>query len=242
MDKENKEDFSFGRSCDLKVPVTFRMSVWFNKVVSLVLTQSQFSARGRASPSTFHRAYRKARTALPRGSISVRPAAAIPPIAADGLFSTLSDLYVTCQLLADNKPLTIPFRTSYKAFKNTYTSVSCGTRLVCVGVFMDCLVRWNEWITLPIRYCDLPLSSQITFTVWDVAGPRAAVPAGGTTFRLFSKKWCVVTLGFVLLHLTLIHDSRCWKDIEEGKTPNVIMAQQGSRWEFGNRDAEQIGD
>jgi hypothetical protein len=27
MDKENKEDFSFGRSCDLKVPVTFRMSV-----------------------------------------------------------------------------------------------------------------------------------------------------------------------------------------------------------------------
>ena len=27
MDKDNKEDFSFGRSCDLKVPVTFRMSV-----------------------------------------------------------------------------------------------------------------------------------------------------------------------------------------------------------------------
>ena len=47
-------------------------------------------------------------------------------------------------------------------------------------------------MTLPIRYCDLPLSSQITFTVWDIAGPRAAVPVGGTTFRLFSKKWCVV--------------------------------------------------
>lgn len=27
MDKDNKEDFSFGRSCDLKVLVTFRMSV-----------------------------------------------------------------------------------------------------------------------------------------------------------------------------------------------------------------------
>jgi len=36
--------------------------------------------------------------------------------------SGLSDLFVMCQLIADNKPLTIPFRTSYKAFKNSYTS------------------------------------------------------------------------------------------------------------------------
>ncbi|KAL5485774.1 VPS34 [Sanghuangporus weigelae] len=79
-----------------------------------------------------------------------------------------SDLYVTCQLVADNKPLTIPFRTAFKAFKNSY--------------------MWNEWITLPIRYCDLPLSSQITFTVWDIEGPRSAAPVGGTTFRLFGKK------------------------------------------------------
>ncbi|KAE9384824.1 kinase-like protein [Gymnopus androsaceus JB14] len=48
---------------------------------------------------------------------------------------------------------------------------------------------WNKWITFPIHYCDLPLSAQITFTVRDIAGPRAAVPVGGTTFRLFSKKW-----------------------------------------------------
>ncbi|KAJ4480107.1 atypical/PIKK/PI3K protein kinase [Lentinula aciculospora] len=83
--------------------------------------------------------------------------------------STLSDLYVICQLIADNKPLTIPFRTSFKAFKNAYI--------------------WNEWITFPIRYCDLPLTSQITFTVWDIAGPRSAAPVGGATFRLFGKKW-----------------------------------------------------
>ncbi|KIY68853.1 atypical PIKK PI3K protein kinase, partial [Cylindrobasidium torrendii FP15055 ss-10] len=82
---------------------------------------------------------------------------------------TLSDLYVTCQLVADNKPLTIPFRTSFKAFKSSYT--------------------WNEWITLPIRYCDLPMNAQITFTVWDIAGPRNAVPVGGSTFRMFGKKW-----------------------------------------------------
>ncbi|KAJ3752802.1 hypothetical protein EV360DRAFT_88396, partial [Lentinula raphanica] len=80
-----------------------------------------------------------------------------------------NDLYVICQLIADNKPLTIPFRTSFKAFKNAYI--------------------WNEWITFPIRYCDLPLSAQITFTIWDIAGPRSAAPVGGTTFRLFGKKW-----------------------------------------------------
>ncbi|KIM33617.1 hypothetical protein M408DRAFT_157762 [Serendipita vermifera MAFF 305830] len=81
---------------------------------------------------------------------------------------TLSDLYVTCQLVADNKPLTAPYRTSFKAFKNGYT--------------------WNEWVTFPINYCDVPLSSQITFTVWDIAGPRSATPVGGSTFRLFGKK------------------------------------------------------
>ncbi|KAG8993706.1 Phosphatidylinositol (PI) 3-kinase [Tulasnella sp. JGI-2019a] len=81
----------------------------------------------------------------------------------------LSDLYVTCQLVADNKPLTIPYRTAFKAFKSTYT--------------------WNEWITFPVKYCDLPLNSQITLTVWDIANPRTAVPVGGTTFRMFGKKW-----------------------------------------------------
>ena len=49
-------------------------------------------------------------------------------------------------------------------------------------------IRWNEWITFPIRYCDLPLSSQIAFTVWDISGPRSAIPVGGSTFRLFGKK------------------------------------------------------
>ncbi|KIY42834.1 phosphatidylinositol 3-kinase [Fistulina hepatica ATCC 64428] len=85
--------------------------------------------------------------------------------------STLSDIYVTCQIVADNKPLTIPFRTSFKSFKNSYT--------------------WNKWITFPICYRDLPLSAQITFTVWDIAGTRTASPVGGTTFRMFGKKCCL---------------------------------------------------
>ncbi|KAF8968035.1 kinase-like domain-containing protein [Flammula alnicola] len=136
MDKDNRDDFTFAKLSDLKLPVTFRIS----------------QLEGIRKARSFTELLEK------------------PELRFHGVqSSTLSDLYVTCQLIADNKPLTIPFRTSFKAFKNTYT--------------------WNEWVTLPIRYCDLPLSSQITFTVWDIGGPRAAIPVGGSTFRLFGKKW-----------------------------------------------------
>jgi hypothetical protein len=50
------------------------------------------------------------------------------------------------------------------------------------------LCRWNEWITFPLKYRDLPLNAQITFTVWDIDGPRTSAPVGGTTFRMFGKK------------------------------------------------------
>ncbi|KAJ4493031.1 atypical/PIKK/PI3K protein kinase [Lentinula edodes] len=136
MDKDHRDDFTFARLSDLKVPVTLRIS----------------QLEGTRKPRSFTEVLEN------------------PDLKFHGVqSSTLSDLYVICQLIADNKPLTIPFRTSFKAFKNAYI--------------------WNEWITFPIRYCDLPLSSQITFTVWDIAGPRSAAPVGGTTFRLFGKKW-----------------------------------------------------
>ncbi|KAF9463883.1 atypical/PIKK/PI3K protein kinase [Collybia nuda] len=136
MDKDNRDDFTFAKLADLKVPVTFRIS----------------QLEGIRRPNSFTEVLEN------------------PDLRFHGVQSLIpSDLYVTCQLIADNKPLTIPFRTSHKAFKNTYI--------------------WNEWITLPIRYCDLPLNSHITYTVWDIAGPRAAIPVGGSTFRLFGKKW-----------------------------------------------------
>ena len=48
MDKENKEDFSFGRSCDLKVPVTFRMSVIASHNVVSLCTNSFADLSSRA--------------------------------------------------------------------------------------------------------------------------------------------------------------------------------------------------
>ncbi|GJJ08564.1 hypothetical protein Clacol_002783 [Clathrus columnatus] len=38
----------------------------------------------------------------------------------------LSDLYVACQLFADNKPLTVPYRTAFKSFKTSYITLRRG--------------------------------------------------------------------------------------------------------------------
>lgn len=87
--------------------------------------------------------------------------------------SPISDLYVTAQLWADSKPLTVPVQTAYRCFKHSRT--------------------WNEWLELPITISNLPLSSQLAITVWDVSptggqGARGhAIAFGGTTVSLFEK-------------------------------------------------------
>ncbi|KAG1204363.1 hypothetical protein G6F70_000580 [Rhizopus microsporus] len=113
----------------------------------------------------------------------------------------LPDLYVTVQLFGDNKPLTVPVRTSYKAFKNHWS--------------------WNEWLTLPIKYCDLPASAQFAITVWKANGPRKVQPVGGTTLRVFGKHF-TLRKGKQKLHL--------WPDREaDGKqdtsTPSKIKTK-----------------
>lgn len=83
------------------------------------------------------------------------------------------ELYVTAQIWADSKPLTVPVQTAYKSFKNV--------RL------------WNEWLRLPVTYANLPLSAQLAITVWDLSPAEVtdtnlhAVPFGGTTIPLFDR-------------------------------------------------------
>ncbi|WVQ98732.1 hypothetical protein IAU59_005863 [Kwoniella sp. CBS 9459] len=79
-----------------------------------------------------------------------------------------SDLYVACQLWADGKEYTLPFRTAWKDFPRGYS--------------------WNQTIVLPITYPSLLLSSQVTFTIWDCQGAGKVVPVGGTTMNLFTGK------------------------------------------------------
>ncbi|RBQ69837.1 hypothetical protein VDGD_01875 [Verticillium dahliae] len=87
--------------------------------------------------------------------------------------SSHSDLYVTVQVWAGSKPLTVPVQTAYKSFRTER--------------------RWNEWLTLPIEYSTLPLNSCLAITLWDLspAGGREAqghaIPFGGTTLPLFDR-------------------------------------------------------
>ncbi len=46
---------------------------------------------------------------------------------------------------------------------------------------------WNEWINLPMKYCDLPRNSQLCLTIYECCGPGKYVPVGGTTLPLFGK-------------------------------------------------------
>ncbi|KAF1917519.1 kinase-like domain-containing protein [Ampelomyces quisqualis] len=83
------------------------------------------------------------------------------------------ELYVTVQIWADSKPLTVPVQTAYKPFKKARI--------------------WNEWLPLPVTYANLPASAQLAITVWDLspAEDRDAnlhsVPFGGTTIPLFDR-------------------------------------------------------
>lgn len=124
MDKDNRDDFTFAKLCDIKLPVTFRMCEPFPVLISGWLSKhQQFSAWGCQETALIHRS-----PGRPRAEVPWRPVCVcnyyIPSAVAEGFMTrtrSLSDLYVTCQLVADNKPLTIPFRTSFKAFKNSYS-------------------------------------------------------------------------------------------------------------------------
>jgi phosphatidylinositol 3-kinase len=90
-----------------------------------------------------------------------------------------SELYVTAQIWALSKPWTVPVTTKYKIFKNARS--------------------WNEWLTLPTSYDNLPQDAQLAITVYDLSpagGPRSIlhrVPFGGTTIPLFDGESTLLT-------------------------------------------------
>ncbi|KAL0870296.1 hypothetical protein ABMA27_005319 [Loxostege sticticalis] len=91
-----------------------------------------------------------------------------PMLKFSGLYQEgCSDLYVTCQVLSDGVPLALPITTSYKAFTNRW--------------------NWNEWVTLPVYFSDLPRNAILAMTIYDCAGPGKVMVVGGTTISLFGK-------------------------------------------------------
>ncbi|KAJ3192244.1 Phosphatidylinositol (PI) 3-kinase, partial [Entophlyctis luteolus] len=76
--------------------------------------------------------------------------------------------FIICQVFSDGKLILPPVRTSHQSFSTKEWI-------------------WNEWLSFPIKYKDLSLSSKIAFTIWDVHSPGRAIPIGGSTFSIFDE-------------------------------------------------------
>lgn len=97
-----------------------------------------------------------------------------------------AELFVTCQIFANGKPI----------------GVQCSTTYAC---FPTQSMRWEEWLTFPLKYRDLSHSSHFVFTVWELSHTNVlsddgsgkmlwhtescqqAIPLGGTTMPMFNK-------------------------------------------------------
>jgi hypothetical protein len=121
---ESKDDFTFAKLSDINLPITFRMcETMADLSLSLLSARRSSQLEGTRRPPSHSELLEKPE--LKFHGIALAPYVfrrshcvvyKIPR-------SELSDIYVTCQLVADNKPLTIPFRTAFKAFKNGYMYV-----------------------------------------------------------------------------------------------------------------------
>lgn len=170
------------------------------------------------------------------------------------------DLFITLCLFAENKTLTPVYQTAYKAFRQTKNDQSISFEPIKDSIGEKGLSRdFNELIVFPIRLADLPLSSQITFTVWDAAsieeieaeeakskgekatnenresvrianGQPMAKVLGGTTMRLFGKKGTLKKAS---------HRLYLWKGKEadgsfETSTPSKVDSMTGTEENGGN--------
>lgn len=71
---------------------------------------------------------------------------------------------------------------------------------------------WNEWVTLPVLFSDLPRNAQLALTIYDCVGSCETKPVGGTTISLFGKHG-VFRQGML--------DLKVWPDQEaDGKCPS----------------------
>lgn len=93
-----------------------------------------------------------------------------PMLKYSGLYSASGgkgDLSASLQVWAGGRPLALPVHTAYKHFTSRW--------------------NWNQWVTLPISFSDLPRDAHLCISLYDCAGPGRQIPVGGTTISLFGK-------------------------------------------------------
>lgn len=51
---------------------------------------------------------------------------------------------------------------------------------------------WNEWITLPLRYCDIPRYAVLAFSIHELVSPSEIRTIGSSTISIFAADGFVV--------------------------------------------------
>ncbi|CAK9810048.1 Phosphatidylinositol 3-kinase catalytic subunit type 3 [Anthophora quadrimaculata] len=111
------------------------------------------------------------------------------------------DLAASLQVWAGGRSLALPVHTAYKHFTSRW--------------------NWNQWVTLPISYSDLPRDAQLCISLYDCAGPGRQLPVGGTTISLFGKHG-VFRQGML--------DLRVWPGVEaDGSVPTTTPGKTRDR-------------
>ncbi|QUC20051.1 uncharacterized protein UV8b_04292 [Ustilaginoidea virens] len=138
-----------------------------------------------------------------------------------------SDLYLTVQVWAGSKPLTVPIQTAYKPFRSER--------------------KWNEWLELPITYKSLPANARLAITIWDLSptgGKNAighAIPFGGTTLPLFDAE-NQIQKG---RQKCLVHRNKHADGTANSTTPALVTNKrrtslQNGGGQFFDKDAEEM--
>ncbi|KAG5928175.1 hypothetical protein E4U53_002735 [Claviceps sorghi] len=141
--------------------------------------------------------------------------------------STHSDLFVTVQVWAGSKPLTVPVQTAYKPFRSER--------------------KWNEWLELPITYKSLPANACLAITIWDLSptGGKMAmgnsIPFGGTTLSMFDGE-NQVQKG---RQKCLVHRHKFADGTDNSTTPALVAAKRRTNLQNGgdpplDKDAEEL--
>ena len=100
----------------------------------------------------------------------------------------LNDLSRNAQLafiVYDNVDLFASGMSGWLSLSCLWSYLQCSFSSHCM--FSWWFFSWNEWVTLPVMFSDLPRNAQLAFTVYDTLGPSKIQPVGGSTISLFGK-------------------------------------------------------
>lgn len=116
-----------------------------------------------------------------------------PILRFSGLYSEeCPSFQVRLQIFSQGRPYCLPVTTSYKSFTKRWS--------------------WNEWVTLPLQFSDLPRSAMLVLTILDCAGAGQTSVIGGTSISLFGKNG---------MFRQGMYDLRVWLGVEgDGSNPS----------------------